>query len=318
VFSVRDFPLAVEAMAATLKLKPESLLITSHFLLPVSYFLELGFFFLVGILRFSAAWRGRLPITRNELTAWLMVFTSFLVGTFLRSTTIGSNDLGWRCFLLAQFALLLWGALLIEDWWTNPRPIHSRFAFRMAQTLIFLGVIGTLYQVSMLRAYPLLHDYRNADPGPFVWVYPDQKVGERTYALRSVYDRLNEVLPSNAIVQYNPYATSFISHELYSAHQVAVGGPDCDSVLGGKSNTCGIRFKEVMPLFLNPTPSQNAGLDDLCRQYRINVLLIDNTDEVWGRRGTWVWTRTPLFSNDYVRAFACGDSVRQAGLNPAP
>jgi hypothetical protein len=118
-------------------------------------------------------------------------------------------------------------------------------------------------------------------------------------------------------VQYNPYATSLIPHEIYSGHQVAVGSPDCDSVFGGNSNTCGIRFKEVVPIFINPTTSENEGLDDLCRQYRINVLLIDNTDEVWGRRNTWVWTRTPLFSNDYVRAFACGDSVLQAGLKPA-
>src|SRR5262249_11293720 len=161
-----------------------SLLLISHSLLPLSYFLELGFFFLVGILRFSAAWGGRVPTTRNEVTAWLMVLTSFLVGTFFHSTTIGSNDLGWRCFLLAQLALLLWCALLIEDWWISPRPIHSRFVFRVAQIFIFLGVIGTFYQVSMLRAYPLFHDYRKSNPGPFVWMYPDQRVGERTYALR--------------------------------------------------------------------------------------------------------------------------------------
>jgi len=317
VFSVRDFPLAVEAMATWLRLKPESLLPVSHFLLPVSYFLELGFFFLAGILRFRAAWRGRLSITRNEVSAWLMVLASFLVGTFLRSTTIGSNDLGWRCFLLAQLTFLLWGALLIEDWWTSPRPIHNRFTIRVAYVFIFLGVIGTFYQVSMLRGYPLLHDYKKADSRLFAWVYADQNVGERTYALRSVYDRLNEVLPPHAIVQYNPYATSLISHEIYSGHQVAVGSPDCDSVFGGNSNTCGIRFKEVVPIFINPTASENAGLDDLCRQYRINVLLIDNTDEVWGRRNTWAWTRTPMFSNDYVRAFACGDSVQQAGLESA-
>lgn len=310
VFSVREFPLAVLVMAKTLKWNPDTSLLVSHSLLPVSYVLELGFFFLVGIFRFTALWKLRLSITSNEIAAWLMVLASFLVGTFLRSTTIGSNDLGWRSFLLAQLVLLLWGAVLIEEWWISPRQISSRFVLRLAQVCIVLGVIGTLYQLTMLRIYPLLHDYANADPTLFDWVYPDQKVGERTYALRSAYEHLNEVLPADSIVQYNPYATSFISHELYSNHAAAVGGPDCASAFGGNSNTCGKRFKEVMPLFINPTPSENATVDNLCRQYGINALLVDNTDEVWGRRGTWVWTRTPLFANDIVRAFACGDSVQ--------
>lgn len=318
VFSVRDFPLAVLVMAKTLKYNADTSLLVSHLLLPVSYLLELGFFFLVGIFRFNAIRRRRLQITDIEIAAWLMVLSSFLVGTFLRSTTIGSNDLGWRCFLLAQLVLLLWGAWLIEEWWTSPRPVASRFVVRLAQICIFIGVIGTMYQVTMLRIYPLLHDYANADPTLFDWVYADQKVGERTYALRSVYERLNDALPAGSIVQYNPYATSFISHEIYSSHAAAVGGPDCASAFGGNSNTCGVRFKAVVPLFINPTPLQEAGLDDLCRQYGITALLVDNTDEVWGRRDTWVWKRTPMFANNDVRAFACGDSVQQAGLKPAP
>ena len=315
VFSVRDFPLAVLVLAKAFKRSPDTSLFVSHCLLPVSYLLELGFFFLVGTIRFSALWKRRIPITRNEATAWLMVLASFLVGTFLRSTTIGSNDLGWRCFLLAQLVLLLWGALLVEEWWTSPRPARSRFVFRLAQVCVVLGVVGTLYQVTMLRIYPLLHDYSKADPTLFDWVYPDQKVGERTYALRSAYEHLNQLLPANSIVQYNPYAISFLSHEIYSDHEAAVGGPDCTSALGGNSNVCGKRFKEVMPLFINPTPSEDATLDDLCRQYGISALLVDNTDEVWGRGNTWVWKRTPLFADEYVRAFACGDAIRQAGLS---
>ena len=317
VFSVRDFPLAVLVLTKTLNSNPDTSLFVSHFLLPISYMLELGFFFLVGMFRFSALWKRRLSITHNEIAAWLMVLASFLVGTFFRSTTIGSNDLGWRCFLLAQLVFLLWGAVLVEEWWISPRQVPSRFVARLAQVFILLGVIGTLYQVTMLRIYPLLHDYANADPALFDWVYADQKVGERTYALRSVYEHLNAVLPADSIVQYNPYATSFISHEIYSSHAAAVGGPDCASAFGGNSNTCGLRFKEVMPLFINPTPIENATVDNLCRQYGISALLVDNTDEVWGRRDTWVWTRTPWFANDYVRAFACGNSVQQAGLRPA-
>jgi hypothetical protein len=317
VFSVRDFPLAALVLATTLKLNGDSPILWSHALLPVSYFLELGFFFLVGVFRLNAVRSGRLQFTRTAATAWLMVLSSFLVGTFLRSTTIGSNDLGWRCFLLAQFVLLLWGALLVDDWWFRPRPVRSGFWLRLAQVCVVLGVIGTVYQVTMLRIYPLLHDYAKADAALFDWVYPDQKVGERTFALRSAYERLSQVLPADSIVQYNPYAISFISHEIYSDHEAAVGSPDCATAFGGNSNICGIRFKEVMPFFVNPTPSQNVAVDDLCRQYGISGLLVDNTDEVWSHPGTWVWTRTPLFSNEYVRAFVCGDAIQRAGLKAA-
>ncbi len=314
MFSVRDFPVAVLVLAKVFKFGPDTSVFLSHCLLPVGYFLELGFFFLVGVFRFIGAWKSDVPITRNELTAWLMVLASFLVGTFLRSTTIGSNDLGWRCFLIAQLVLLFWGAVLVEDWRSRGRPVGSGFWVRLAQVCVVLGVIGTAYQLTMLRIYPLLHDYSKADPTLFDWVYPDQKVGERTYALRLGYERLNQVLPAHSIVQYNPYAISFISHELYSSHEAAVGSPDCGTAFGGNSNTCGVRFKRIMPLFINPTASQDGSLDDLCRQYGITGLLVDNTDEVWSHGGTWVWTRKPLFANEYVRAFTCGDAVRQADL----
>ena len=315
--SVRGFPLGVQVVADMLKRNPQGLLFLCLPLLPLNYFLELGFFFLVGMLRMRAIRRNQVPMSRTEETAWLMVFTSFLVGTFLRSTTIGSNDLGWRCFLLAQLVLLLWGAGMVEEWWARVRPDYSRVWLRFAQVCMVLGIIGTLYQATMLRIYPILHDDPNMDPKLFDWVYLDQKLGERTYALRSVYESLNQSLPARSIVQYNPYAVSLIPHQIYSGHDIAIGGPDCVTVFGGDLNTCGPRIKDVVPLYRDPTPALNAHVDDVCRAYGISVMLVDNTDPVWNHRDSWVWTRTPLLANDYVRAFACGTALQQATLKPA-
>ena len=78
--------------------------------LPINYALELGFFLAVGVLRQRQLMSGRVEASTNELAAWTLVATSFLIGTFLRSSTTGTNDLGWRCFLPAQLILLLWGA----------------------------------------------------------------------------------------------------------------------------------------------------------------------------------------------------------------
>ena len=170
----------------------------------------------------------------------------------------------------------------------------------------------------MLRIYPILHDVPKLDPKLFDWVYEEQNLGERTYALRSAYQQLNRWLPANSIVQYNPETTSIISHGVYSNREAAVGGTDCVSAFGGDSNTCALRLKEVLPLFVSPLSIQDTRVDDVCREYGISVLLAESTDEAWARPNSWVWMRKPTVSNQYVRAFACGDSVQQAGLKPAP
>jgi hypothetical protein len=316
--SVRQFPFGIQAIADILHRDPQRLQFLASPLLPVNYFLELGFFLVVAVLRVRALWRRRIPMTRSEGTAWLGVLASFLVGTFLHSTTLGSNDLGWRCFLLAQLIFLLWGVFLVEEWWVGVRPDYSRVWLRFAQICMVLGIIGSVYQATMLRIYPILHDNPKEDPLLFDWVYGDQKVGERTYALRSVYERLNKELPPDAIVQYNPYAASFISHEIYSGHGATIGGPNCVSVFGGDLNQCGPRIDAVVPLFWHPNAALSARVDEVCREFGIRVMLVDDTDKVWNSPESWVWTRTPLIANDYVRAFACGNSVQQAGLKPAP
>jgi hypothetical protein len=317
VLSLRGFPLGIEVIAEILKRNPQSLLFLCLPLLPLNYFLELGFFFIVGMLRIRAIRGNQISMTRVEETAWLMVFTSFLVGTFLRSTTIGSNDLGWRCFLLAQFVLLLWGALVVEEWWTISRPSYSPFMLRFARVCMLLGILGTVYQLAMLRIYPILHDNPRLDPQTFDWVYSERNFGERTYALRSAYQQLNRKLPANAIIQYNPETISSISHGIYANREAAVGGTDCVSAFGGDSNVCAVRLKEVLPLFVSPLSIQDDRVDNVCRQYGISVILAENTDQAWARRNSWVWVRTPVVSNKFVRAFACGDSVQQAGLKPA-
>jgi len=318
VISLRGFPLGVEVIAEIFKRNPQNLLFLCLPLLPLNYFLELGFFFIVGMWRIRAIRQDRIPMTRVEETAWLMVFTSFLVGTFLRSTTIGSNDLGWRCFLPAQFILLLWGALAVDEWWTSSRLPYSRLSYRLARVCMLLGILGTVYQAAMLRIYPVLHDDRRLDPQLFSWVYVEQNLGERTYALRSAYRKLDGLLSPNSIIQYNPETASFISHGIYANHEAAVGGTECASAFGGNSNTCALRLKEVLPLFLSPLPAQDVRVDDVCREYGISMLLVEKTDLAWARRNSWVWMRKPVVSNDYVRAFACGNSVQQAGLKPAP
>jgi hypothetical protein len=281
--------------------------------LPLNYFLELGFFFFAALLRIKSIRAGSTPMTRQEQTAWLLVATSFLIGSFLRSTTMTSNDLGWRCFLQAQLVLLLWGAVVIDDWWCGRRVETRRrnLTAAFAGILLALGLIGTVYQVAMLRAYPILADVGKVDSRSYYWLDRDRRLGERTLALRSVYDSLGARLPPDAIVQYNPNASEFISHQLYSGHNAAMGLQYCGVVFGGDVSGCEGRMKSVAPLFNTPSRSESDDLDRVCREYNIKIMLVDDRDPVWNDRQSWVWSRNPLIANEYVRAFACGDPGKQ-------
>ena len=70
-------------------------------------------------------------------------------------------------------------------------------------------------------------------------------------------------------------------------------------------------MKSVAPLFDKPTPAESDDLDLVCRKYNIEIMLADDRDPVWKDRESWVWSRSPLIANGFVRAFACGDPAQQ-------
>ena len=168
-FAVRPFTLAAHFSGKLgIELRtPFALTLANLVFLPLNYALELGFFLAVGVMRLRQLMRGRIKATANELVACTLVITSFLIGTFLRSSTTGTNDLGWRCFLPAQFILLLWGATLVDDWWFRryeiapqaaPQAVPRLRVRTTLATLLALGILGTAYQVFVLRTFPIFVD----------------------------------------------------------------------------------------------------------------------------------------------------------------
>jgi hypothetical protein len=311
-FAIRKFPLATYLIASMFHTSanklpfPHLLLLL---LLPLNYFFELGFFFVVAAIRIHSIRAGSTRMNREEQTGWMIVGTSFLVGSFMRSTTISGNDLGWRCFLQAQFVLLLWGAMLVDDWWNSRRfaTVRRHEVVGFVRGLAVLGLIGTIYQVGMLRAFPILQDKGLVDPIIAPWLNQDNQLGKRTYALRSIYGSLGTMLPPGAIVQYDPDAISFIPNQIYSGHGAAMGLPQCGAVFGGEVSRCESRVTPIVSLFTNPSRAETAGLDALCREYGINAMMVEDLDIVWRDHHSWVWTRKPILANEYARAFACGD-----------
>ncbi len=308
-FEVRQFTLGLDiAQQIGFNLQTQSAVTVANLIfLPINYVLELGFFLAVGAVRLQQVVRGRIEANANELAAWTLVATSFLIGTFLRSSTIGSNDLGWRCFLPAQLILLLWGATIVHDWWFHavaPQPAPRPWVRKALATLLILGILGTAYEVFMLRMFPVLAD-RGAIRGDS-WTTQDQQFGKRAYALRSAYEALNEQLPSSAVLQSNPAQEDQILHMLYSGHDSAAGGPECGSAFGGDPGICALRVQKLAGLFSLP---DGSNLNATCREYGINAVVVEESDDVWQEPSSWIWSQHPIVANDYVRAFRCGTAA---------
>lgn len=312
-FTLRPFPFGV-LLARRIGIHIEThsaLTVANAILLPVSYGLEFGFFFAVGLIRFRQLVKGRAETTANETASWTLVATSFLIGTFMRSSAISNNDLGWRCFLPAQMILLLWGAIAIHDWWfrdstaepqaTSPLWIRATLAM-----LLVVGLLGTAYEVFILRMFPVLFDHR-AIAGRS-WVDRDQ-FGKRAYALRSAYDVLDVHLSPSAVFQSNPETKDYILHMLYSAHDSAAGNGKCGIDFGGDPALCELRLTNLAALFEFPGGSY---LDATCHEYGIDAILAEDSDRVWRDPSSWVWNRKPVIANDYVRAFRCGKATVSA------
>jgi hypothetical protein len=306
-FALRPFPLGLYfAQRIGIHFRTQlAVTVANAIFLPINYALELGFFLAVAVLRLRQLVRGRVEASANELAVWTLVMTSFLIGTFLRSSTIGSNDLGWRCFLPAQLILLLWGAMLVDDWWFHrssvaPQPAPHPWDRGALATLLILGILGTAYELFMLRMFPVLSD-RGAIAGPS-WVDPDRQFGKRTYALRSAYEVLDAQLPSSAVLQSNPSKEDPILHMLYSGHDSAAGNGECGTTFGGDPGLCALRLQTIAGLFELP---DGNNLDATCREFGIDAVIVEDSDDVWQEPSSWIWSRHPVVANDYVRAFRC-------------
>jgi hypothetical protein len=236
--------------------------------------------------------------SRYELCGMAMAGSSLLLCTFVRSTTINSNDLGWRGMLLAQFVLLVWAT----EW-----LVTRRFRGGLADALLTLGVVlglaGTAYEAFMQRAYPVLGDAGRVTALEFL--SSDRQLGKRTYALRQVYERLQSVLPEDAVVQHNPNRDlDDVFSELYSERQVAATARGCDLPFGGTPAACAKVVGRVGPLFDRVTRWEDA--QAVCREFGISALVFRDTDPAWRMPEHWMWGRPALAANGYGRAVACG------------
>jgi hypothetical protein len=263
--------------------------------LPLNYFLELGVFFAAALLWWKRHRGSGKPLTSAEGATWMMIATSVTICTFLRSSLIGNNDLGWRGFLIAQFGLLLLAVDVLSD---------LREQRKFLATLLLLGAAGSAYEIAINRFYAPL-----ADKGIvpiFSWLASDRHAGERNYANREAGEWATAATVPTAIVQFNPVLVEQnTSAPLYSERPTLAADRSCMSTFGGDPALCAPVIGALSSVFPRVGGTAATDLDSVCRDLPIDMIAASDTDPEWNDRHSWVWSQTPAFANAYVRLFRC-------------
>jgi len=259
-------------------------------LLPINYFFELGFFLYVGILwlrQYRSSFRHS-PFAMMEI---LLLVVSFFVGTFLRSTVIENNDLGWRAWLPGQFVLLIWGVDILRGWYGSEKT-SELYPPRMKLNLVILlafGIISTVMDLVLLRA------------GYYFYYGPS--IGREIYSARAVYAAINEKIPPDAVVQYNPASTVNRPSGLYGNHQSAISDR---SAYGVPLNVYESKVAEIRRIFEMSDVNSWQPVDELCGREFIDVIILVADDGLWSSLDALAAEREPLYWDRYVAAFTCG------------
>jgi hypothetical protein len=291
-FTIRSFAPAEMALRLFRLDRPWQQHVADLLSLPLNYFVELGLFFVVGRIAWTRFRRQKRPATRAELAAFLMAAVSILIWTFLKSSIIANNDLAWRGFLPAQFILLLCAADVLSE----------RASFTpLLRLLLILGVAGVVYDLAIVRFYPLLSDMGKVPT--MSWLGRDRQLGLRTAANRDAYEWLRSHTPETAVIQQNPQPFSQdVFYGTYGERQTVAVGAACGSTFGGDPRECDALTPALTALF---SGGGAPALESACRALPMDFVVAKDADAAWHDRASWVWTADAIFHNDFVRLFAC-------------
>jgi len=280
--------------------------------LPLNYFMELGFYFVAGF--FWLRENGKTARTDNSfhVPEILLLGASVFVGTFIRPsiTIIGSNDIGWRSWMIGQFVLLIWAVDIgqeflfqnkLKTYFTSKLGTETiRYGKSLAK-LVAIGMLTSIFSLSMLRFWPMFIDA--GVTGVPTGLSPDTQLGKRTFAARQAYEYIRDTLPDDVIVQYNPSVYADRPSGLYGTRQMVVS----DHCIYGVSPKAfqSLQF-EVGSIFQN-SESDWSEIDQNCKQHYIDIIILNDLDPVWQNLPVLIQQRQPLHSSFYYAIFACGD-----------
>jgi hypothetical protein len=310
IFALRDFPLGI-ALLRTLGIHNTTMLDFANIpIIVLVYFLEFGLFFCVTLLQFKREMLGASSLGPLQKCGWLLFGSCLFVVTIFKSDTTGSNDLGFRGILPVQFVLLLWAAPMVSDLFgkASTRRRMTGFWREALYATLFIGVLSTLLQLTLLRGFAMFVDARRLAPLEGYLQMPD--VGKRTYFLQQGFSELGRRVAKNDVYQFDTSSPTAWLIRLYAGHPFAAGDESCGTTFGGDPARCA----EAMPYLEAPfhaavTPGE---VDRICGQSGVHILITTDVDEVWQHAESWVWQRKPIVANEVMRAFRCGAASQES------
>lgn len=280
-------------------------------LLPINYFFELGFFLFTGIYWYQHC--GKSQIDKNVFARGevILLLTSSILATFVRSTLIANNDFGWRGWLPGQFILLIWGTDIISYLWDGQPILHISLFRRPASvrdtrillvSLLVIGALTSLQDAFLLRTWPILVGTGAIDK-PSRSVY----LGARNYEARTIYKLIDDLTPVDTIIQSNSIFDVDRPAGLYQTRNTVIAP---FTLYGVPSEIYKPVMKTIGSIF-NTENSNWQDLDATCQRYSIDVLIIKDSDILWKSLDTLKSERQPLFTGKYYSAFYCGADYSQ-------
>jgi hypothetical protein len=164
-------------------------------------------------------------------------------------------------------------------------------------TLLVLGVASSVWDLLAMRAYPMLVDAGWAQEA--FWLR-GRDIGERTFAMRELYEDLQRRVPRNAVVQANPHVWNQVYLGAYAQRQTASFDFECGAVMGGDPRLCAKMQPALLLGFNDPHGSHDV--EAMCGTGGIDVLILDKSDSA-ARDGPPV--ESAIASSGYARAVMC-------------
>jgi hypothetical protein len=259
--------------------------------LPLNYFFELGFFALAAFIWLKS---HKNDIRQNPFyfAEILLLGVSFFIGTFTRSTLIENNDLGWRAWLPGQFVLLIWGVDVMSQFAmpSQKLPALTPVTKYNLVVLIAFGVATTILDVTLLRF-------------GYNFAYGSE-VGHHIFSARQAYTVINQTLPEDVIVQYNPALAINRPSGLYGMRQSAISDRTAYGVSLDEYNA---KVAMVGRIFTQTNVQSWDSIDALCKENFIDVIVVAESDPLWKSLDLLDRQRTPLYKDDYNAALTCGN-----------
>jgi hypothetical protein len=265
--------------------------------LPLNYFLEAAMLVVVAWIVIRRCFRNGAR-TDESRAAVVLLAVPLLVASFLRSGVLASNDFGWRAPLIAQVVAVVVGASIVRALIERARKRADLSRVRgLVVTLLVLGVASSVWDLLAMRAYPMLVDAGWAQEA--FWLR-GRDIGERTFAMRELYEDLQRRVPRNAVVQANPHVWNQVYLGAYAQRQTASFDFECGAVMGGDPRLCAKMQPALLLGFNDPHGSHDV--EAMCGTGGIDVLILDKSDSA-ARDGPPV--ESAIASSGYARAVMC-------------